>query len=102
MPAMLAKRFVDQFLRVGIGSAAQRQRDGTERQLEQPVSAPRLQVIMPFGCGACAQLDLQFVESDALIGRRSEASRGGKECVCTLRGRWSICKKKKKQNIIQI
>src|SRR3546814_18297861 len=26
-------------------------------------------LIMPFGCGACDQLDLPFVESEALIGR---------------------------------
>src|SRR3546814_15827580 len=64
MPAMLGKRFVDQLLRVGIGGAAQRQRDRTERQLEQPVAAPRLTV-------------------------RSEERRVGTECVSTCRSRWS-------------
>src|SRR3546814_4089251 len=69
MPAMLGKRFVDQLLRVGIGGAAQRQRDGTERQLEQPVAAPRLKVIMPLGRRSRDKFDLAFIEPAALIGR---------------------------------
>src|SRR3546814_14103617 len=69
MPAMLGKRFVDQLLRVGIGGAAQRQRDGTERQLEQPVPAPRLKVIMPLGRRSRDKFDLAFIEPEALIGR---------------------------------
>src|SRR3546814_8684516 len=101
MPAMLGKRFVDQLLRVGIGGAAQRQRDGTERQLEQPVAAPRLKVIMPLGRRSRDKFDLAFIEPEALIGRARDRKSTTSELQSLMRISYAVfcLKKKKYQNI---
>src|SRR3546814_17408469 len=86
-------------------SDLERERDGAEPELEKPVAAPRLQVVVALRGGAGDQLDLPLVEAEALIGGprlwldrpvvgqedalRSEERRVGKECVSTCRSRWS-------------
>ena len=59
---------VDRLLRVGIGGAAQGQRDGTKPQLEQPVAAGGLQVILPLWDRPADQLDLAGIEAEPGIG----------------------------------
>jgi hypothetical protein len=60
---------VDQPLDLRIGRADQRQRDRAQPQLEQPVAARGLQIIMPLRAGPADQLDLAAVEPEALIAR---------------------------------
>src|SRR5579875_2334662 len=45
--AMLGDEGVDPLLRAGVGGSAEGERDRAEPELEQTVSAPRLQVIVP-------------------------------------------------------
>src|SRR3546814_13104587 len=49
-------------------SDLERERDGAEPELEKPVAAPRLQVVVALRGGAGDQLDLPLVEAEALIG----------------------------------
>ena len=59
---------VDERLGRGIGSTAERQRDGAKPQFEQSIAAPRLQVVMAFGRRLRDQFDLPVVEAEALVG----------------------------------
>ena len=59
---------VDESLRGGIGCAAERQRDRAKPQLEQPIAAPRLQVVVAFRRRLGDQFDLPVVEAEALVG----------------------------------
>ena len=65
---VLGQDRIDALLAVGIGRAAQRERDRTQPQFEQPVAARRLQIIMPLRRCPADQLDLPVVEPEPFIG----------------------------------
>src|SRR3546814_19536129 len=64
---MFGERRVDPGLCRGVGRSAQREGDRTKAQLEQPVAARGLQVIVPLGRRPGDQLDLAVVEAEARI-----------------------------------
>jgi len=65
---MLGQDRVDPQLGGGVGSTGERQRDRTETELEQPVPAGGLEVVVPLGRRATDQFDLARVQSEPLIG----------------------------------
>ena len=66
--AVLGKDARDALLAIGIGGAAQRERHGSEAELEQPVAARRLEIILALRRRARDQFDLPGVEPEARIG----------------------------------
>ena len=65
---MFSENLVDPLLARGIGRTAQRQRDWPQAQLEQPVAARGLQIIMALGGRPADELDLGVVETETRIG----------------------------------
>jgi hypothetical protein len=59
---MFGDHGIDPRLRRGVRRSAQREGDGAETELEQPVAARGLEVIVAFGRGPRDQLDLPVVE----------------------------------------
>jgi hypothetical protein len=65
---MLGEQSVDQLLAFRIGCAAKCQGDRPQSQLEQPVAAGALQIILALGGRPRDQFDLADVETERLIG----------------------------------
>ena len=67
--AVLREHAVDQRLVGGRRGAANGERDRAQSELEEPVAAAGLQVVVPLGRGPGDELDLPVVEAEALIDR---------------------------------
>src|SRR5438309_535632 len=65
--AGLSQQTIDQLPRSGIGRAAQRERNSSKRKIKQPVTAPRLEVVIAFGRSPRDQFDLTGVEPEPLV-----------------------------------